>query len=232
LPKEAIELLEKADLFFMSTANGNIDMDSNHRGGPPGFVRVISNLDDGAEIIYPEYSGNRLYQSLGNIFNNPKIGLVVPDFEQGDVLYLTGAATILVGKDASNILPHSNLAIKIKIAEARYVSQGLPFRGIEGERSPYNPSLRLLSSEGSLLSKLKGSGGIKATLVENQTITRTISRYRFKASQQVQYKPGQWVALDFSEELDMGWSHMNDAHKQQASPTSTSAELIPLQEFE
>jgi hypothetical protein len=36
LPKEGIELLEKADLFFMSTANANIDMDTNHRGGPPG----------------------------------------------------------------------------------------------------------------------------------------------------------------------------------------------------
>jgi predicted pyridoxine 5'-phosphate oxidase superfamily flavin-nucleotide-binding protein len=67
LPREAVALLAKADLFFLSSTDG-ATMDTNHRGGGPGFVRVLCNNDGdgGTHIVYPEYSGNRLYQTLGN----------------------------------------------------------------------------------------------------------------------------------------------------------------------
>lgn len=184
-------------------------MDTNHRGGPPGFVRVVSNDEDGAEIIYPEYSGNRLYQTLGNLVVTPRAGLVIPDFETGDVLYLTGDTEVLVGKDAEEMLPRSNLAVKIKITGARFVRQGLPFRGVSGEYSPYNPAVRTLPSEGSIASQIKKSDN-SAKLLERTEITPTISRYRFAVTNSVPYKAGQWVALDFSEDLDIGYSHMRD----------------------
>lgn len=184
-------------------------MDANHRGGPPGFIRVVSNHEDGVEIIYPEYSGNRLYQTLGNLIMTPRAGLVIPDFDTGDVLYLTGNTEVLVGKDAEAILPRTNLAVKIKITGARFVRQGLPFRGIAGEYSPYNPAVRVLPSEGSIVAQIKKTDNT-ATLLERTNITPTISRYRFSITSPVPYKSGQWVALDFSEELDIGYSHMRD----------------------
>lgn len=184
-------------------------MDANHRGGPPGFVRVISNTEHGAEIIFPEYSGNRLYQTLGNLIVTPRAGLVIPDFETGDVLYLTGDTEVLVGKDAEVLLPRSNLAVKIKITGARFVKQGLPFRGIPGEYSPYNPAVRTLPSEGSIAAQIKKTDNT-VNLLERTNITPTISRYRFAMTKPVPYKAGQWVALDFSEDLDIGYSHMRD----------------------
>jgi NAD(P)H-flavin reductase/predicted pyridoxine 5'-phosphate oxidase superfamily flavin-nucleotide-binding protein len=209
LSAEGRSIIEKADLFFISSSNSNDDMDTNHRGGPPGFVRIISNNEDGAEIIYPEYSGNRLYQTLGNLMVTPLAGIVVPDFDTGDVLYITGVTTVLIGKDAAELLPHSNLAVKIKVTEARFVSQGLPFRGIPDELSPYNPSVRLLPSEGNIASKLKAEENT-TKLVERTELTPTISRYKFAVTNPVPYKAGQWVAMDFSEELDIGYSHMRD----------------------
>lgn len=209
LSQEALDLLKRADLFFISSSNSEYDMDTNHRGGPPGFVRVMSNDDSGAEIVWPEYSGNRLYQTLGNLQITPLAGLVVPDFETGDVLYVTGSTEILVGSDAATVLPRSNLAVKVKIAEARYVRQGLPFRGTVGEASPYNPNVRLLAKEGSLGAQLKGVSNT-ARLLAQTPITPTISRYRFTMTNPVRYAAGQWVALDFAEDLDIGYSHMRD----------------------
>jgi hypothetical protein len=184
-------------------------MDTNHRGGPPGFIRVISNEDDGAEIIYPEYSGNRLYQTLGNLKVTPLAGIVIPNFDTGDVLYATGHTEILAGPEAAAILPRSNLAVKIKLTEARFIRQGLPFRGILDEYSPYNPNVRVLATEGNIAAQIsKSLNTVK--LLKRTEITPTISRYRFSITNPVPYKPGQWAAMDFSEELDIGYSHMRD----------------------
>ncbi|KAF1813435.1 oxidoreductase FAD-binding protein [Eremomyces bilateralis CBS 781.70] len=209
LTEDALRLLERSDMLFITSANKDLDMDTNHRGGPPGFVRVLYNGEDGAEIVYPEYSGNRLYQTLGNLQITPVAGLVFPDFVSGDVLYVTGKTEILIGKAAADVLPRSNLAVKVKIIAARLVEQGLPFRGKPGEYSPYNPSVRLLAAEGTLAANF-GRPETRATLVEKEKITPTITRYRFSTDKPINFSPGQWVALDFAPELDLGYSHMRD----------------------
>lgn len=53
MPQEAVDLLGRADMFFMSSTDGET-MDTNHRGGPAGFVRVVRNEADEAVIVYPE----------------------------------------------------------------------------------------------------------------------------------------------------------------------------------
>jgi ferredoxin-NADP reductase/predicted pyridoxine 5'-phosphate oxidase superfamily flavin-nucleotide-binding protein len=213
LSPEARSLVDKADMFFLSTSSGS-DMDTNHRGGPPGFIRIVSPTC----IIYPEYSGNRLYQSLGNLQLNPLIGITVPDFESGDVLYTTGRASILIGADAEKAMPGTNLAVKIDLTDTRYVKQGLAFRGalqISGY-SPYNPRLRPLASEGNIRGSLSASspmntGEMKtAKLVSKQLLTQDVARFTFSVAGGIAYKPGQWVALSFKEDLDIGYSHMRN----------------------
>lgn len=212
LPEAAVDLIAKADLFFISSSDHDADMDTNHRGGPAGFVRVLSNDENGLTIVYPEYSGNRLYQTLGNLKQTPKAGLVFPDFDTGDVLYVTGTTEILTGKDASALISHTNLAVKIKVDALRFVSDGLGFRGRLGERSPYNPPVRYLSTE----DRLKIGGNEKDALVkllDRQILTPTISRFRFRLvdpEKPSHWKPGQYVALGFQDELDIGYSHMRD----------------------
>ncbi|KAF2760255.1 putative oxidoreductase [Pseudovirgaria hyperparasitica] len=210
LSTKALELLGDADLFFVSSYYLDTDMDTNHRGGPPGFVRVLSNDSDGTEIVWPEYSGNRLYQTLGNLCRTPKAGLAFPNFVTGDILYVTGDTEILIGEDAAKLLPHTNLLVKLKIRSAKLVESGLPFRGVPGELSPYNPHLRLLVKEGRDVLDTSRNPPNNAMLEAKTELTPTISRYRFSTSAPISYDAGQWVALDFSEELDIGYSHMRD----------------------
>ncbi|GAB7329254.1 hypothetical protein MBLNU13_g01063t1 [Cladosporium sp. NU13] len=211
LPQQALDLLSKADLFFLSSANHDQDMDTNHRGGPAGFVRVISNDPSGAVLCYPEYSGNRLYQTLGNLKVNPVVGICVPDFDTGDMLYLTGTTEILIGPDAAKVLPRSNLAVKITTTAARFVATALPFRGISGESSPYNPIVRYLPSEKPPTSAPSISIALsQAKLLRQTSLTPTISRFTFALSNATTHKPGQYVTLDFGSRLDMGYSHMRD----------------------
>jgi NAD(P)H-flavin reductase/predicted pyridoxine 5'-phosphate oxidase superfamily flavin-nucleotide-binding protein len=208
LSPEAKTLIAKADMFFLSTSTPS-DMDTNHRGGTSGFVRILSSTS----IIYPEYSGNRFYQSLGNLVMNPKIGITFPDYETGDVLYITGTAHILVAEDAAKVLPGSPLAVEISVEEARFVGGGLPFRGERkgNGASPYNPRVRGLASEGNVKS-IHNSGSRKtiAQLIKKVKITPTIARFTFSVPEGIEYKAGQWVALDFSKELDIGYSHMRN----------------------
>jgi hypothetical protein len=191
-------------------------MDVNHRGGPPGFVRLFRNIADTVTLVYPEYSGNRLYQTLGNLQEDPVAGLVIPDFETGNVLYLTGRTTTLIGDKAAAYLPHTKLAVKIDVDEARFVKNGLPFRGKVLDYSPYNPPVRRLLTEQDLSAPDSGSDTIAtATLTEREIITPDIARFVFKLSPNTNsdeamkaWQPGQHVTLDFGPELDHGWSHM------------------------
>lgn len=215
LSKEALELISKADLFFMSSTNGE-GMDVNHRGGPPGFVRIVSNNnEDGVNLCYPEYSGNRFYQSLGNMHIRPLVGMVVPNFETSDVLYLTGETKILVGADAARIITHTKLAVRIRVTAARFVKNGLPFRGDFVDYSPYNPPLRRLATETTLASEVDPASKppATATLVNREIITPKIARFTFSletARPLKKWNPGQHVTFDFSSELDIGYSHMRD----------------------
>ncbi|VAV92349.1 probable iron-sulfur binding protein YPO1417, partial [hydrothermal vent metagenome] len=56
-----------------------------------GFVRVV----DERTLSFPDYSGNNHFNTLGNILLNPKAGLLFPDFDNGDMLYITGGAEII-----------------------------------------------------------------------------------------------------------------------------------------
>ncbi|KAI4950294.1 hypothetical protein J4E91_004951 [Alternaria rosae] len=208
LSEEGAALISKSDMFFLSTCAED-DMDVNHRGGPPGFVRIISPKT----IAYPEYSGNRLYQSLGNLMLNPRIGITFPDYETGDVLYITGATETLAGTDASALLPGSNLAVQIRISECRYVKTGLPFRGTKKTPSPYNPLVRTLATEGNIRAALSSTSSAPrqtALLTKKELLTPSVARFTFSVSDGLTYRPGQWIALDFSQELDVGYEHMRD----------------------
>ena len=187
-------------------------MDTNIRGGPPGFVRILSNNEQDSTIVYPEYSGNRLYQTLGNLTTTPQAGLVFPDFDNGNVLYITGETAILAGKAASDLVPHTKLAVKIHVKAVRFVTNGLAFRGQAGEFSPYNPPVRYLSSE-IRNGVMKNDKQVHAKLIGKEILAPTVGRFKFQLvdpDKTSKWKPGQYVAISFEDELDVGYSHMRD----------------------
>jgi NAD(P)H-flavin reductase len=211
LDQRAVDLIEKADLMFLSTSRPKHSMDTNHRGGPPGFIRCLPSKDGPTQFVYPEYSGNRLYQSLGNMVLDSKAGFCFPDFETGDCLYVTGTAEILFGKDAAELMPRSNLVVRVTVTAIRLVASVLPFRGRTGEYSPYNPVIRYLACEQKQTRASKvDQHQNTAKLLEQVQLSPTISRFRFSLSNAATYTAGQYVTIDASEHLDFGYSHMRD----------------------
>lgn len=138
----------------------------------------------------------------------PKAGFCFPDFDTGDCLFVTGTTEILFGNDAAEILPRSNLAVLVTVTAARFVSSVLPFRGKTGEFSPYNPIVRYLASEHATPASSQPQNTAK--LLQQTPLTPTISRFRFGLANAVSYAAGQYVTIDASEHLDIGYSHMRD----------------------
>ncbi|MDI1489697.1 MAG: hypothetical protein OHK93_000895 [Ramalina farinacea] len=210
LSQPALDLLAKADTIFI-TSHHPSHMSTNHRGGPPGFIRVECNDSQSVILAYPEYSGNRLYQTLGNLILDPRAGIVVPDFDTGNVLYISGTTKIIFGKDASRLLPRSNLAVQIRVDAAKFVHKGLGFRGLPGQRSPYNPPVRYLTTERPATNPDSPTTST-ATLLSRTLLTPTIARFRFRLSEPANHAwtAGQYVALSFEDELSGGYAHSDD----------------------
>ncbi len=243
LPEPALRLLAKADMFFVSSSHHESNMGTNHRGGPPGFVRVAKNDASGTVLVYPELSGNRLYQTLGNLYTTPRAGLVFPDFDSGDALYLTTTTEIVIGKDAAAVLPRSNLVVKLHVCAARFVKNSLSFRGENLERSPYNPPVRYLPDERALPdAQTNNSKVVYAKLLARDRLAPTIARFRFSISDPEasgRWTPGQYVALAFEDELSGGYSHMRDDDPKSLNDdyvrtftVSSSPGQLPEDEFE
>jgi uncharacterized protein len=89
LTGEEIALVRRADTFILGTTHPERGSDASHRGGAPGFVRV----EDG-ELWWPDYPGNNLFNSMGNIAVDPETALLFFDFDAGTLLQLSGRARL------------------------------------------------------------------------------------------------------------------------------------------
>ena len=91
-----IARIRAADTLFLGTgqraneAHASNGFDASHRGGAPGFVQVV----DATHLRIPDYAGNNFFNTIGNLLENPAIGLVFVDFETGGLLHLSGRAAI------------------------------------------------------------------------------------------------------------------------------------------
>jgi predicted pyridoxine 5'-phosphate oxidase superfamily flavin-nucleotide-binding protein len=90
LEKRHIEQIRRADTFFVASAHSTYGPDVSHRGGKPGFVKILEN---GAFRI-PDFRGNSMLSSFGNFTVNPNAGLVFADYESRRILQLTGKASL------------------------------------------------------------------------------------------------------------------------------------------
>ncbi len=82
--------IRSADTFFVASAHIERGVDASHRGGSPGFIRVLSDR----KIRVPDFVGNRMFNTLGNFTVNPHAGLVFLDFERSRTLQLIGRPEI------------------------------------------------------------------------------------------------------------------------------------------
>jgi len=134
----------KADTFFIASGYiGDGDspafgMDASHRGGEPGFVRVI----DDTRLQFPDFAGNNHYNTLGNIVLNPKVGFLFVDFPTGSLLQMTGRASIDWDSDAVAKIPGARRIVTFEIDEVRERRSAVPLRWEES--ADFVRSLRLV----------------------------------------------------------------------------------------
>ncbi len=91
--------IQKQEMVFIATADSQGECDCSFRGGLPGFVRVL----DEKRVLFPEYRGNGVLASLGNISENPHIGMWFGDFFDTTIgLHINGQATIIENEEFEN----------------------------------------------------------------------------------------------------------------------------------
>src|SRR5215470_6223756 len=83
--------IERMDMFFLATADAEGRPQCSYKGGDPGFVRVL----DDHTVAFPNYDGNGMYLSIGNVLENPHVGMLFVDFvaARPSRLRLNGIAT-------------------------------------------------------------------------------------------------------------------------------------------
>lgn len=100
------EFVAEQDMMFVATSDRNGECDNTFRAGPPGFVRVL----DDQHLAWPEYRGNGVTASLGNISENPHVGLLFVDLVRHVVgLHVKGRATVV--EDAEMRAEHADLRV-------------------------------------------------------------------------------------------------------------------------
>lgn len=135
LTSEIKAWLKQADTFFITSNNPKGNLDVSHRGGQPGFIHV-----EGNTVLSPDYQGNMMFNTLGNIQENPQVGLVFIDFEKGHTLQLYGAASILWDDASKDAFIGAERVVSLNVEGYRMTQNAMPIRGNVLEFSPHNPS--------------------------------------------------------------------------------------------
>ncbi len=121
-------LIEQADTFFIATqfseGKGELSegVDVSHRGGKPGFLRI----DGDNQILWPDFRGNALFNTIGNILRNPRCGLLLVDFEGGALLYLTGRAEVIWDGPEVEAFDAAERLMRFRVEELIHVEDALP----------------------------------------------------------------------------------------------------------
>ncbi|MEU4690955.1 pyridoxamine 5'-phosphate oxidase family protein [Actinoplanes sp. NPDC023714] len=127
LTADEMDFVAAADTFFVATTDAEGNADASHRGGNPGFLRALSP----AHLRWPDYPGNAMFNTFGNLEVNPRAGLLLPDWSTGALLHLTGTAA--VDWDAAE------RAVDFTIERVIRIDGASPLRWTDPEFSRFNP---------------------------------------------------------------------------------------------
>ncbi len=129
--------IDRMDMFFLATADSEGRPQCSYKGGDPGFVKVL----DECTLAFPNYDGNGMYLSMGNLRINPQVGLLFIDFcsDTPARLRVNGIASIDERDPLVSEYPNAEFVVRVRAREVfpncpRYIHQ------LElVERSPFVP---------------------------------------------------------------------------------------------
>jgi predicted pyridoxine 5'-phosphate oxidase superfamily flavin-nucleotide-binding protein len=132
LSPEASRIVASADTFFIASRSANPTLaghgegvDVSHRGGLPGFANV--GAGDRTVITFPDYVGNFLFNTLGNVLLDPRVGLLFVDFTQGDLLALAGRAEIVWDGPEVQAVDGAQRLVRVTVDSGVRMPDALPF---------------------------------------------------------------------------------------------------------
>ncbi|WP_441251116.1 pyridoxamine 5'-phosphate oxidase family protein [Kitasatospora sp. McL0602] len=120
-----------ADTFFFATADPDGKVDASHRGGNPGFLSAPAP----DRLRWADYPGNSMFMSLGNLTVNPAAALLLPDWETGSALLVSGRAEV----DWAS--PEGGRAVEFSVERVVEIAHATALTWTEPEFSPANPPL-------------------------------------------------------------------------------------------
>jgi uncharacterized protein len=103
--------IERMDMFFLATVDSDGRPQCSYKGGGPGFVRVL----DEHTVAFPNYDGNGMFLSMGNLLRNPRVGMLFIDFVSArpSRLRLNGIATIDPRDPLTEHYPGAQLVVRV-----------------------------------------------------------------------------------------------------------------------
>ena len=140
LTQDAQAIINKADNFYIASYYmENADdlaqgADVSHRGGRPGFVRI----EDDHTFIFPDFTGNYHFNTIGNLIVNPQAGLLFIDFDSGDLLSLTCTAEIIWDSDEKRAFTGAERLVRFTLVDGILIENAVP---INWQFIDYSPSL-------------------------------------------------------------------------------------------
>jgi len=142
LDKQQQARVRQADTFYIATAHPDADdhsarsegVDVSHRGGKRGFVRVDA---DGSRMTIPDFVGNFLFNTLGNLQLNPRCGLVFIDFSSGGLLHVAARGTVIWDGPEVSVYEGAQRLVQFEVEGWQWVDGVLPLRWGPEELSPF-----------------------------------------------------------------------------------------------
>ena len=105
--------IEERDMFFIATADDAGLPNCSYKGGEPGFIRVV----DEHTVAFPNFDGNGMYLTMGNVLVNPSVGLLFIDFERGHRMRLNGIASIDANDPLMAEYPEAQFIVRVRARE-------------------------------------------------------------------------------------------------------------------
>ncbi|TMG83696.1 MAG: pyridoxamine 5'-phosphate oxidase family protein, partial [Betaproteobacteria bacterium] len=103
--------IESLDMFFLATADDDGQPSCSYKGGEPGFVRVV----DAVTIAFPNYDGNGMFLSMGNVVRNARVGMLFIDFERQRRLRISGEARISADDPLLGEYPEAQFIVRVTV---------------------------------------------------------------------------------------------------------------------
>ena len=201
---EVVQFILGADTMMIATVHPQRGADSSHRGGRPGFLRVL----DRKIVCWGDYVGKGMFQTLGNTAICPSVGLLFVDWARGHTLQLTGSVKVQ-WMESGTSLDGSDRLVVFETKRWKLDEHSCPYIWKFVSMSAHNPFLQdveeikkfaheEVKSAAPLLKTKHLKDIVKTELVNIKQVTHDVKTFQFRSGKPCRIIPGQYATFTIS----------------------------------